>query len=81
MQRRAQRVLRRLPRELLDRLGKAFETLEEDPYVGKRLVGASLYRYRVGDLRIVYSIEEDRLIVLVLDIGHRNDIYRRLGRL
>ena len=73
--------MRRLPRDVLDRLAKAFRALEEDPYIGKRLVDLSLYRYRVGDLRIVYSIEEDRLIVLVLDIGHRNDIYRRLGRL
>lgn len=73
--------MRRLPRVVLDRLAKAFHTLEEDPYIGKRLVDLSLYSYRVGDLRIVYSLEEDDLIVLVIDIGPRGDIYWRLRQL
>jgi mRNA interferase RelE/StbE len=66
---------------VLDRLAKAFRALEEDPYIGKRLVDLSLYSYRVGDLRIVYNLEEDNLIVLVIDIGPRGDIYRRLRQL
>jgi mRNA interferase RelE/StbE len=73
--------MRRLPRDVLDRLAKAFQALEEDPYIGKRLVDLSLYSYRVGDLRIVYSLKEDNLIVLVIDIGPRGDIYRRLRQL
>ncbi len=73
--------MRRLPRDVLDRLAKAFRALEEDPYIGKRLVDLSLYSYRVGDLRIVYNLEEDNLIVLVIDIGPRGDIYRRLRQL
>ncbi len=73
--------MRRLPRDVLDRLAKAFQALEEDPYIGKRLVDLSLYSYRVGDLRIVYNLEEDNLIVLVIDIGPRGDIYRRLRQL
>lgn len=73
--------MRRLPRDVLDRLAKAFHALEEDPYIGKRLVDLSLYSYRVGDLRIVYSLEEDALVVLVIDIGPRGDIYRRLRQL
>ncbi len=73
--------MRRFPQDVLLRLTKAFQALEEDPYVGKKLVDVPLYSYRVGDLRIVYSLKEDRLVVLVLDVGNRGDIYRRLGRL
>ena len=81
LQRRAQRATRRLPRDVLNRLAKAFQALERDPYLGKRLVDFPLYSYRIGDLRIVYSLKEDRLIVLVLDIGSRGDIYRRLRQM
>ena len=81
LQRRAQRAVRRFPQDLLKRLAKAFQALEGDPYIGKKLVDVPLYSYRVGDLRIVYSLKEDRLVVLVLDIGTRGDIYRRLRRL
>jgi mRNA-degrading endonuclease RelE of RelBE toxin-antitoxin system len=35
-----------------------------------------LYRIRVGDYRVIYNIEDDRLIVLVVKIGHRRDVYR-----
>jgi mRNA interferase RelE/StbE len=35
-------------------------------------------RIRVGDYRMVYAIEDDRLIVLVIDVGHRRDVYRRM---
>lgn len=70
--------MRRLPRDVLGRLTKAFQALEKDPYLGKRLVDVQLYSYRVGDLRIVYSLNEDLLIVLVLDVGNRGDIYRHI---
>jgi mRNA interferase RelE/StbE len=39
-----------------------------------------LYRIRVGEYRIIYSIDGGRLIVLVLLIGHRRDVYDRLKR-
>ncbi len=43
----------------------------------KKLSGLDdLYRIRVGDYRIVYQIHDDRLIVLVVRIGHRKDVYR-----
>ena len=37
---------------------------------------SDVYRVRVGFFRILYSIEEDRLLILVLKIGHRRDVYR-----
>jgi mRNA interferase RelE/StbE len=37
-----------------------------------------LYRLRVGDFRVIYTIEGRRLVVLVIRVGHRKDIYRDL---
>ena len=53
-------------------------TTTEDPRrFGKALTGdkAGLWRYRIGDHRIVCRIEEDRFIVLILAVGHRKKIY------
>lgn len=46
--------------------------------LGQALQGrfAGLWRYRVGDYRIVARLEHDRLVVLVVDVGHRSDVYR-----
>lgn len=46
---------------------------------GKALTGtlAGLWRYRVGNWRIICDIEQDVLVVLVVDVGHRNNIYKR----
>jgi mRNA interferase RelE/StbE len=45
---------------------------------GKALAGqlAGLWRYRVGDYRLICEIEDGRLLILVVTIGHRSDIYR-----
>lgn len=54
-------------------------TLEANPRPpgAKKLRGESdLWRVRVGDYRILYSIEEARLVVLVVKIGHRREVYR-----
>ena len=42
----------------------------------KKLRGSELWRVRVGDYRVLYSIEEVRLLVLVIKIGHRREVYR-----
>ena len=46
--------------------------------LGHALTGdrKGLWRYRVGDLRIVAAIEDDRFIVLVVTVGHRREVYR-----
>ncbi|MHB1956381.1 MAG: type II toxin-antitoxin system RelE family toxin [Sulfobacillus sp.] len=45
----------------------------------KRLVGTdTLLRLRVGDVRVVFSIEQEELLILIIAIGNRGDIYRRL---
>ena len=54
------------------------ETLKTNPTPPKalKLRGRDGYRIRVGDLRVLYTIERGKLIVLILDVGHRREIYR-----
>ena len=46
------------------------------PAGSQKLSGEELYRVRQGDYRIVYSIDDDILLVVVIKIGHRRDVYR-----
>lgn len=74
-----EKLLNRLPRELVQRLTKAIDNLAINPRprgVEKMEGYDYLYRIRVGDWRIIYAIEDDQLIVLVIEIGHRSDVYR-----
>ena len=56
----------------------SLEAIAAEPRSGKPLKGAfaGQWSFRVGQYRILYLIEDRRLVVLVLDIGHRGDIYR-----
>ena len=75
----ARRELLKLARHDQLRLIRAMDALAANPRPKgvKKLTGPDdLYRIRVGDYRIVYQIHDDRLIVLVVRIGHRKDVYR-----
>jgi mRNA interferase RelE/StbE len=78
--RRAEKVLRGLTdRKLYHRLREAIDALATAPRPQgcTKLSGTkNIYRVRVGDHRIVYQIVDDRLLVLVIDLGHRREIYR-----
>jgi len=77
--RAARRVLESLPRDVLKRVDAKIQALAEDPRSqdAKMLRGSKgLLRVRVGDYRIIYQVEEDRLVVLVVRIGHRREVYR-----
>ncbi|MFH0774487.1 MAG: type II toxin-antitoxin system RelE/ParE family toxin [bacterium] len=65
-------------KRLYFRLIAAIETVQTDPYRGKKLKGKLKedYSLRVGEYRIIYTIRKDRLIVYIIDIGHRREIYR-----
>ena len=60
------------------RLLRAFELISENPHVGKTLKGnlRGQYSYRVGDHRIIYEILREKILVIILKIGHRKEIYR-----
>jgi mRNA interferase RelE/StbE len=46
------------------------------PYGYKKLKGEDAYRIRVGNYRVIYEIEDDKIIVIVVSVGHRKDIYK-----
>lgn len=75
----AARAIRQLERAVQRRLLARIETLAVNPRPAGaiKLTGHDAYRLRVGDYRVVYAIADDRLIVLVVDVGHRRDIYRK----
>ena len=56
---------------------KRIENLQENPFVGKRLAGNlfGLWRLRIDKYRVLYKILEDKLIIIILDIGHRKNVY------
>ncbi|MFC0308801.1 type II toxin-antitoxin system RelE/ParE family toxin [Gallibacterium trehalosifermentans] len=56
---------------------KSLETLEDPKERGKGLVGnlSGMWRYRVGDYRIICHIDNGELLITTLEIGHRRDIY------
>lgn len=76
----AARTLRGLAPDVRRRLAPRIEALAEQPRPPgvEKLAGADdLYRVRVGDYRIVYAIKDEVLLVLVVRVGHRRDVYRR----
>ena len=68
-------VARRILRFLNQRVGK----LDDPRQIGERLKGtlSEFWKYRVGDYRLICSLENDRLVVLVLRIAHRREVYTR----
>ena len=78
----AERDIRELPRAVARRVRNGLERLAEDPRAGKPLHGnlAPFWSYRVSDYRVVYEIRDEQLIVLVVMVGHRREIYERAKR-
>jgi len=77
----AQRAFAKFEVSVQRRLSAALDALAEDPRPpgSKRLVtDQDLWRVRVGAYRIVYAIEDDQLLILVVKLGPRHDVYRGL---
>jgi mRNA interferase RelE/StbE len=72
--------LKKLPKQTAKSIIERVEAyLIKDPVsLGKPLKGIfnGLYRYRYGDYRIIYAIDEDKAQIMILSIGHRKDVYR-----
>ena len=78
-----QKLLARLPQNTRRQIQNALDSLGEEP----RPKGTiklkrydDLYRVRVGDWRIIYAIEDEQLVVLVIEIGSRGGVYQGLSR-
>ncbi len=75
----AAKELAALPREIQRRIGRAIDRLRDDPTPpgSKRLQGhRNLWRIRVGDYRIIYRVQKKQVLILVLRIRHRGDVYK-----
>jgi mRNA interferase RelE/StbE len=76
----AAKQIRKLDRSAQLRVLAAVEILSETPRPpkGKQLVGGDgEWRIRTGDYRIIYEIHDQELLILVVRVGHRKEIYRR----
>lgn len=74
----AAKALSRLDRSIQVRIARRIDRLAGNPRKDavKLQGGDDVWRARVGDYRILYRIEADRLVVLIVRIGHRRDVYR-----
>jgi mRNA interferase RelE/StbE len=77
---RADRTLLKIPRHLAQRIRVKLSQIANDPYGQHnnvtKLRDRPGYRLRIGDWRVIYVVQDAQLLVLVLEIGTRGDIYR-----
>ena len=75
----ARKELRRLDRPVIPRILEAVRSLAANPFPQgyRKLKGSGQsYRIRVGEYRVVYEVAEDHLVVEVVRVRHRKDVYR-----
>ena len=81
VKRSAAKALKKIPKADRKRIAEKIDSLAESPPnpESTKMKGSNpFHKVRVGDYRIVYEIQEDVLLILVVKIGHRKDIYRNL---
>ena len=73
--------LKKFPKRDLVRIKKKIDELAKDlpdPNITKMKGNNTFHKIRTGDYRIIYEIQNDRLVILVVKIGHRKDVYKKL---
>ncbi|MEA5535383.1 type II toxin-antitoxin system RelE/ParE family toxin [Crocosphaera sp. XPORK-15E] len=76
----ARKELSKMPRDIQERISNKIDTLKTNPYppdVKQLKNGEGRLRIRIGDYRIIYRVENNTLVVLVIKIGHRSKIYKQ----
>lgn len=74
----AEKALLSLPDKTIAKIFEAIEKLGYNPFPPgyKKLRGyTNRYRIRAGDYRVLYIIENDKLVILIIKVGHRKDVY------
>ena len=73
----AKKQLAKLDIQAAKRIDKKLREISHDPFLYvSRLASLELYKLRVGDYRVLMSIRKDKLIVVVLEISHRRNVYK-----
>jgi mRNA interferase RelE/StbE len=76
----AAKSLSKLPRNVAKTIRQKLEAIAANPYAenpnAKKLQGREGYRLRVGDWRVLYEIQNDQLVILVLKVAPRGEVYR-----
>ena len=81
VKRSAAKALKKIPKPDQKRISKAIDNLSENlpnPDATKMKGNNPFHKIRVGDYRIVYEIQNEVLLILIIKIGHRKDVYRSL---
>jgi len=73
-----QKLLRQLDKPIQERVLKAIDDVLKDPRKGSQLVFAKqvCFKWRVGDYRMIYAVDERRLIVTFIVVDHRSGVYK-----
>ena len=73
----AQKDINHLPPPIKERIEHALERISFNPFLGKALQGEwkGAHSHRVGDYRIIYKIEKNNILIIVLKVGHRKNVY------
>ena len=72
------RQLKKLERKVQERIKAALERVRIRPYIHvSKMVGEPHYKVRVGDYRIIMDIEQQKLMILIIKVDHRKNIYNR----
>ena len=75
----SRKQFKKLEKDIQERIVKSLERIRIRPESHvKKLVGDPGYRLRVGEYRVIIDIEKDKLIILVIKIGHRKNIYDKI---
>ena len=79
----AKKNIEKLDQSIKQVIKKAMESLSLNPYRGKPLAYelSGLYSFRTSDYRIIYRIKEKEILIIVITIGHRKEIYKKLKKL
>ena len=74
----ARRALEEVPKSDQSRLVRAIDKLSANPFGRgcKKVKGTEFWRARAGDYRVIYTVIEENLVVIVVKIGHRREVYR-----
>ncbi|MGI0088425.1 MAG: type II toxin-antitoxin system RelE family toxin [Nitrosotalea sp.] len=73
----AKRQLAKIDKQAAKKIDKKLREISHDPFLYvSRLAGLEIYKIRVGDYRVLMSIQKDKLIIVVVEIGHRRNVYR-----